>query len=709
MNYFRLNSVQLHAITILVFLATSARSQPLSPDSTIAVAGTIALREVVITASRTERSASDLPGSVTLLDADEIARSPSHSADGILRSVPGFSLFRRSSSVVAHPTTQGVSLRGTGASGASRTLVLLDGMPLNDPFGGWVQWAKVRTTRLERIELVRGGSSHLWGNYALSGVISLVTSQPERQSLHVETAGGSGQTAWLDLDYANRIGATAFSIGGRAFTTGGYPTLRQNQRGAIDRNASSRHQSIRVAVNRTLSSTASIGVQLGGFHETRENGTPLTGNGTRSTYASTSLTLNSGLGRWQISTFWQDGRFNSTFSAQEVDRTAERPALDQFSVPSRALGASLSWLKLAGARNLLAAGVDIRQLTGDTNESYFWSGSAFTRRREAGGRQLLMGFFAQDVIDTGTGLQITLGGRADLWRNSGGNLLQTDVVSNTSLTTSHFPGQSRWILGPRIGLLYRSDEPVTFRASAYRTFRTPTLNELYRPFRVGNDITAANASLDSERLTGGEAGIDLTFGSVSTGVTGFWADIDGAVANLTIGSGPGAVAPCGFVPAGGVCRQRRNLGTVRSSGVESEVSVRRPVGSIGEVTMTVRHIYNMTRIRKSTDPNLIGNRIPQIPLNTVVLKAAWKGRGGTDLTMLWRSTGGQFEDEANTLSLRRYTLLDLSASRKVGPTHHLFITVENLLDATYSIGISSVGLERIGAPRQIVAGIRLQI
>src|ERR671929_131193 len=98
--------------------------------------------------------------------------------DDALRQVPGFTLFRRTGSRVANPTSQGVSLRGVGASGASRALVLADGIPLNDPFGGWVYWGRVPRASVERIEVLRGGASSLYGSSALGGVVNLITRRP---------------------------------------------------------------------------------------------------------------------------------------------------------------------------------------------------------------------------------------------------------------------------------------------------------------------------------------------------------------------------------------------------------------------------------------------------------------------------------------------------------------------------------------------------
>src|SRR5207247_3089037 len=116
---------------------------------------------ITVTAARTPTRLGDTPASVVILSREAIAASPSPAIDDALRQVPGFTLFRRSGSRTANPTSQGASFRGIGASGASRAAVLDDGIPLNDPFGGWVYWGRVPREAVGRIEAGRGGTSAL--------------------------------------------------------------------------------------------------------------------------------------------------------------------------------------------------------------------------------------------------------------------------------------------------------------------------------------------------------------------------------------------------------------------------------------------------------------------------------------------------------------------------------------------------------------------
>jgi len=172
--------VRAGVVLTLLLVAARAAAQPSEPAR---------LEPVVVTVTRIEQKVEDAPASVTVITREDVQASASQTVDDLLRQVPGFSLFRRSSSVVTHPTAQGVSLRGIGPSGASRVLVLVDGIPVNDPFGGWVYWSRMPMQSIEQIEVVRGGGSSVWGNGALGGVINVITRKPMARAAFFQPRG----------------------------------------------------------------------------------------------------------------------------------------------------------------------------------------------------------------------------------------------------------------------------------------------------------------------------------------------------------------------------------------------------------------------------------------------------------------------------------------------------------------------------------------
>ena len=170
--------------------ATDDESPPLR-----VVLAPLPLKElVVVTAARTSTRLGETSASVAVVSSGQLEQTAALRLDDALRQVTGFQLFRRSGSRTANPTTQGVSLRGTGASGASRALVLLDGIPLNDPFGGWIYWGRVLRESVDQVEVLRGGASHLYGGTALSGVVNVIGLAPETSSVSAELSYGNQQT-----------------------------------------------------------------------------------------------------------------------------------------------------------------------------------------------------------------------------------------------------------------------------------------------------------------------------------------------------------------------------------------------------------------------------------------------------------------------------------------------------------------------------------
>ncbi|MEO7146248.1 MAG: Plug domain-containing protein, partial [Bryobacteraceae bacterium] len=224
--------------------------------------------------------AAEAPASITVLTNRELQQTPGVNLDDRLRAVPGFSLFRRSSSLVANPTTQGVSLRGIGSTGASRTLVLWDGVPLNDPFGGWVYWDRLPVDELERVEISRGASTSVFGDLAMGGVISTFTRPAAEPRIWAGYEGGSDDTQEISAgasDLWNQRVAGMAEV--RAFSTDGYFIVPSNLRGAVDQPASLQFVA-GVAKMDFIGRQQRLAVKLDILAESRGNGTVLQNNST---------------------------------------------------------------------------------------------------------------------------------------------------------------------------------------------------------------------------------------------------------------------------------------------------------------------------------------------------------------------------------------------------------------------------------------------
>jgi outer membrane receptor protein involved in Fe transport len=653
------------------------------------------LDPIVVTPARIEQPAGEAPASVTVVTRQDVRTAPSQTVDDVLRLVPGFSLFRRSSSLASHPTTQGVSLRGIGPSGTSRALVLQDGVPVNDPFGGWVYWSRIPMQAVEQIEVVRGGGSSVWGNYALGGVIHVLTRRPVARGAWAEVSYGTQNTLNLDALLTEAQGPFRLSLEGSYFTTDGYPVVKESQRGAIDVDADSRH----AAFNGRLewAATPDLTLHLAGnyFDEDRGNGTPLQANDTRAGTVVVGGRLR--LGDWgavEAAAFGQFQSFHSTFTNQAPDRSSETLALDQ-TVPTTAAGGSAGWSGRLGDHRLSAGG-DLRWIDGETEERVF-AGGVFVRTRVAGGQQAVGGLYVQDVWTPHPAWDLSGGLRLDYWRAYDGARRDAPPPAGV-LPSQRFPDREEVAVSPRVAAVYRPAPGTSLRASAYQGFRVPTLNELYRLFRVRNDVTAANASLEPERLTGGELGMVQRAGPVEARATAFWNDVRDLVANVTLAE---RLPDC---PPGTTCRQRQNLDLARIRGFEAEVEVE----LARQWRILLGYLFTDAKVVNSPQqPALEGKRLAQVPRNSGSVSVRYLDPELIDATATLRVVGGQFEDDLNTLELGSFFVIDLFASRAIGRWGELFLAVENLLDTAYSVGRSTDGITSIGAPRTVRGGLRL--
>ena len=654
------------------------------------------LEPVVVTVTRLEQRASDAPASVTVLTREDIHQSTSQTVDDLLRQVPGFSLFRRSSSLVTHPTAQGVSLRGIGPSGASRALVLLDGVPINDPFGGWVYWNKVPLQGIEQIEVVRGGGSSVWGNYALGGIIHIITRRPTERAAFLDTSYGNNDTTNVDLLLTDAQGPLRVSLEGNHFETGGYKVVSSSRRGPIDIDANSAHDSFNGRMELVASPDLSLFVSGNYYDENRGNGTRLQFNNTTSGSFATGGRVRTNEGsEWAFSLFSHFQNFRSTFTNQALNRTSESLALDQ-TVPSTSAGGSLQWSRRIGS-HFLSSGGDVRWIDGETDERVF-SGVVFLRDRVAGGQQFVGGVFLQDVVTPHPQWELVGGLRGDSWLAYNGSRRDTPPPAGVPPRQT-FSDIDRFLVSPRVAVLFHATALTDLRASAYQGFRVPTVNELYRVFRVRNDVTVANEKLRPERLTGGELGVQQRWGPFEARLTGFWNEVNDLVANVTLSR------PLPDCPAGTTCRQRQNLDLARVRGVETEIEFR----FAKEWRVLASYIFSQTRVVDAPKQRqLEGNRLAQVPEHGASLGIRYENPAWVNVSATARFVGGQFEDDANTLPLGSYAVVDLLLSRPIAKWGEMFLGFENLLDTTYSTGRTTEGVVSIGAPFLVRGGLRLK-
>lgn len=435
-----------------------------------------------------------------------------------------------------------------------------------------------------------------------------------------------------------------------------------------------------------------------GFVDVRERGVPFTGNRTRGADASVRL-VGSGAWQWSATGYAQWRNFRSSFAAVNDDRTvAERVAL-QDSVPSTGIGGSIELRPPIGSNIELRIGADLRATAGESRELYSFAAGQPTRRRIAGGDSGTYGYFAEAAWSRGP-LTLSGGARIDYWRISDGRLRERLLATGVATRDERYPKRSAWLPTARAAALMDVGSGVSLRGAAYLGWRMPTLNELFRPFRAGPDATAANSLLEPERLSGFEAGIEYRRGSIELSLTGFANRLSDAVANVTLGHGPGMFPGVGFVA--GEYRQRQNLGAVNVRGVEASAEF-----TEGAWSARLGASLNDAQVDAAgSAAALDGLRPAQTPAAMLTAGVTWS-RDGQVLSLFARHVGGQFEDDLNLRRLSSATTFDAFGAWPLGERLQLFARGENLLDATVTAGIGDDGTIERATPRTVWLGFRI--
>ncbi|WP_416336244.1 TonB-dependent receptor [Brevundimonas bullata] len=664
---------------------------------------TTSVYDVIVTAARLPPAAGEAAFAVIRLGEETL--STSTRLDEALATVPAVSLFRRTSSLAANPTTQGISLRALAPSGAGRTLVTLDGVPLNDPFGGWVIWSQLPTESIESLDIVRGAGAGPYGAGALTGVIQLRererggvldASIAERGGARLAGSGG------VDAGSARLTGSVLYE------TSDGYVPVRGVAAGAADTPLDLEAKSASLRADLPLGEAA-LSLRAGAYEEDRGSGLA----GARST--ASGHVLSAAVARqataqqagWRLQAWRRESDFANTSVAVAADRATATPANDQYETPATGWGvnAALRGRRegLLGGRAEWEVGADARFNEGETQERFRYMAGDYTRDRIAGGETSVAGVYGEGSLENGPWL-VAGGLRLDGWKNENGRRLERDRATGAPTLDEADPERSGEVVSARLAARRMIGGGWAARAAAYSGFRPATLNELHRPFRVGNDLTEANAGLVPETLQGIEVG--LAFEGPISALTGtlFWNRIDDAIVNVTIGEGPATFPRAGFVPAGGVLRQRQNAGIIEATGVEisARQTLRGGLDLTGAVSITDARVNG-----GSAAPQLTGLRPAQAPIWSASAGIDWRASHRLSLAARARYESKRFDDDLNSRVLGAAVTMDVRADWRFNDTASLWLAADNLFDADVQVSETGTGVKGLAPPRTLRIGVRL--
>jgi outer membrane receptor protein involved in Fe transport len=626
-------------------------------------------QQITVTATRSSIGLPATANTVYAINSDDLTNYPAVVLDDKLRQQAGFELFRRSSSRVQNPTSQGISLRGLGSTAASRTLVLQDNVPMNDPFGGWIHWDEIPAEAVSAVTLATGGGSDLYGSSALGGVVDVVPAHPTATRIDASALGGSQDTSSLGLrgDLANSHWSQLLAAD--SYRTAGYIPTAPSLAGPVDVPANVHYQSARAETDFT-STTSNRAFLLGNMlNEAHGNGTRIQTNATRLwRYIGgddwTAKSKTSG----RVRLFGSDEGYRQSFSSINAPRTSETLTRLQH-VRTQELGASTD-ATLALSPVAFVFGVDVRDIRATDNETPITAGLP-SGVADTSARQRFLGGFGE-ALATRHAWSAALSLRLD-------SVANLDARSITILNSppTRTPNRTEFIASPRLGIIRQITSTATLHASVFRAFRTPTMNELYRTGQVGQETTKANAQLQSERATGWEIG--ATYASPANAIalagTYFWTEINRPVSAVLVSS-----------TATSILDMRQNLGQILSQGTELHLDIR-PQHAISatlgyQYSHAVVTKYNPPPVTVGTQQHLVGNWIPEVPRHsfTAQLRAARPRLG--ELTLAARASGHVYDDSANTYAyiLSSFFSLDLSARHDFGAHWTASAMLDNLLN-----------------------------
>lgn len=662
------------------------------------------LAEVVVTVARLPPAAGEAAFSTVRLDDQELGRTTR--LDEALATVPAVSLFRRTSSLGANPTTQGISLRAIAPSGAGRTLVTLDGEPVNDPFGGWVIWSQVPPESLESLDIIRGGGAGPYGAGALTGVIALRERDGEGGVLDTSVAAFGGRR----LAAATTLPLGRFALTGSLLSdrSDGYTPVRGGAAGVADTRLDLETTSAALRADFGLDDVTALSVRGSAYEEERGSGllgarSSASGQGYSVSLARTPTRNRLG---WRAQIWRRESDLANSSVAVAPGRAGTTPANDQFATPANGWGGNLalrrSGLDLGGGRLEWEVGADARFSEGETRERFRFLGGQFTRDRFAGGETSIIGGYAEGAW-TGDAWLIAGGVRLDRWENSEGRRMERDRLTGLATLDETYPDRAGEVASARLAVRRDLGGDWAVRAAVYSSFRPATLNELHRPFRVGNDLTEANAALEPETLKGMEVGLSWGGARTSLGATVFFNRIEDAIVNVTIGAGPGvipALPRAGFVPAGGVLRQRQNAGTIEAVGLELTAEHRfTDLTLVWAVSLTDAEVDGGAAALQLT-----GLRPAQAPVASATAGIDWRVGERLKFSLRGRHESRRFDDDLNSRTLGAATTVDARLDWQLKDGIGLYVAADNLFDAQVEVSETADGVAGFGPPQTVRFG-----
>ncbi len=606
----------------------------------------IKLGQLVVTATRTETPIESVPASVTVITRKDIKESTAQSADELLENVAGV-FVRHPVGIGAAGTNNIVYMRGLGGKTEARVLVLKDGVPINDSQTQSVEWNEINIDDIERIEIVRGPGSALYGSNAMGGVINIITRKPEKR-FKTTIKGGYGTLNTWKAAFSNSdtIGRFGYRISGQRLESDGYCETPNDKKepGINTADVSTRRDNYSAKLTYDFDPTSSI--YFSGSHHHNRRG------GKYNLIPDFNLfTEDIDRGSLHFKKKWGKTEMLVTLFGSDHDTSydcAQYPTYNTLKYISTTnmgdFGGSLQVSTGLGENHILTVGTDCKQGKLDKHYDY----KTTVREVRSGGKQQYLSFFLQDEMNLlNDDLVISLGGRYDWWKNFDGYSYDDTLTPKETRYKARTDGS----FNPKFAVLYHLTDSTSLRGSVGKAFRSPTLNNLYRSeWSYGFWTYKGNADLGPEKLWSYELGIDQKLADKFTiKTTCYQTDAKNFIYITTTDAANGI-------------REYTNIGKVRIRGIEIETDYRPVRGWF----LYGSYSYNDSRIREfKQDTALEGKYLPWIPKWEASAGATYSNPEIITARLTGHYVGTIYDDDMNEKEIGKYFTMDLKLSRKI--------------------------------------------
>ena len=677
-----------------------------------------------------------MPVSTTLLSREEVQSMPEISVDQIINHIPG--IFTPTiPSVQLHPTGQAFNIRGFGTTTNINTLVMVDGVPFNDPYFRTVNWSRISKNSIESIEVIRGGgATSLWGNMAMGGVVNIVTAEPEPGEASAYFSVGS--YASLNEGVSGTLFATDKVKMGITFdraTTNGYnqtPSEYRNPymtatRSVVNNLGLSTYFTpttdskyyLKFNANQTLENTATWDVA-----SNKWNSYTLSAGGSTRLTDKSSINVNAWYTSQQMDTTnaGQTPAFNIFTPSQSV------PYVSQIETAKyNSLGGSVFYQTDIGQIKDLKVGVDARRISSNDDVNQY-SVTTQTANILSTGVNNFQGIFAQGTYQFDKiPLDVTLGLREDFWQATNASLGGTIMTPGYPAFNIPLANNNYASFDPSLGLKLHVNNNMDLRAAAYRNFAAPGMNQMYRSFLSGASLTTANPLLTPQTNFGQELGFDLWTRAkdAKLSVTAFNNQMSNFIDYATICGTTAACNPLlsgtGLTPGSiSSVKQYVNAGSATFRGFEilGQIQATQTLQLTGGFTRTQAFLTSSSYTTPAdAPPDPTDAQIGQVPPWLLNLGAAWQATPALNLSVQMKSFPDFWNNTGHTQLNQGATLFDLGFSYQINKTVKLYGAVQNVFNTNYLAQgmtyttfqgntVSSSGVPTLGMPRWFTLGVQ---